>query len=318
MNILFGSNQLSLRGTEIAMYSYADYCEKLLGHRSIIVSKNPNIQPFTHPLGIKKFQERFKDRVYFYDDFHKDIYKIADKEKIDVGYFIKAGMNDGIFLHDRKSVIHAVFQFYDPHADRYCMVSEWLAGLYGARFVPHMIDLPDVDGDLREELGIPKDAIVMGRYGGQETFDVSIAHSAIQDVVSKRDDIYFIFMYTNKFCSDHKQIIHLDGCENMEYKTKFINTCDSMISARKKGESFGLSNLEFSSKNVPNIVYKSDEVIDRAHFQMLGDKAIYYSDYGELCNIINNFKPDKIKDWNAAGEYTPEKVMQIFKKEFLD
>ena len=36
MNIVFHSNQLSLRGTEVAIYDYARYNEEYLGNNSII------------------------------------------------------------------------------------------------------------------------------------------------------------------------------------------------------------------------------------------------------------------------------------------
>ena len=36
--IAFHSNQLSLRGTEIALYAYAKYNEEILGNKSVIFS----------------------------------------------------------------------------------------------------------------------------------------------------------------------------------------------------------------------------------------------------------------------------------------
>ena len=54
MKIAFYSNQLCLRGTEIALYSYADYNEKLLGNESIIVS-----QPSRDLTALPKFKNRF-------------------------------------------------------------------------------------------------------------------------------------------------------------------------------------------------------------------------------------------------------------------
>jgi hypothetical protein len=38
MKILFHSNQLALRGTEVALYDYAHYNENFLGNESLIVS----------------------------------------------------------------------------------------------------------------------------------------------------------------------------------------------------------------------------------------------------------------------------------------
>ena len=41
--IAFLSNKLTLRGTEIAMYDYADYNETLLNNKSIIITRDYNL-----------------------------------------------------------------------------------------------------------------------------------------------------------------------------------------------------------------------------------------------------------------------------------
>ena len=58
MNILFHSNQLGIRGTEIALYDMAHYTEKLLGHTSFIAA--PADSDFS---AFEKFNARFGDRV---------------------------------------------------------------------------------------------------------------------------------------------------------------------------------------------------------------------------------------------------------------
>ena len=60
MKIAFHNNQLSLRGTEVAMYDYAKYNEEILGNESIVISKHPSIWNYSHPLAEKKFKERFR------------------------------------------------------------------------------------------------------------------------------------------------------------------------------------------------------------------------------------------------------------------
>jgi len=49
---------------------------------------------------------------------------------------------------------------------------------------------------------------------------------------------------------------------------------------------------------------------------MLGEKAIQYRTPEQLTEILKTFTPTD-KDWNAYQNYSPEKVMQIFKKIFL-
>ena len=107
----------------------------------------------------------------------------------------------------------------------------------------------------------------------------------------------------------------MEGNSDMEYKTKFINTCDAMLHARHQGESFGLSVGEFSIRNKPVITWTHGR--DGAHIEMLGNRGIYYNNDVELFNILNNFVPDPTKDWNAFKNYNSESVMKIFNNVFL-
>ena len=55
------------------------------------------------------------------------------------------------------------------------------------------------------------------------------------------------------------------------------------------------------------------------HIELLKDQAIWYTE-NNLENILMNFNKNENskKDWNAYKEYTPEKVIQQFKKVFID
>jgi len=312
MKIAFHSNQLSLRGTEVAMYDFAKYNEELLGNESIIISKDPSIWDYSHPMAIKKFNDRFN--VFQYKNFN-DVEKFLDEQKVDVFYAQKSGQRDGIVSRGRKTVIHAVFLYNEPHGDVYAYISEWLGNRFNAPFVPYMVDLPDVEGNLRKELSIPENAIVFGRHGGVETFDISFVKKIVRKKIRYRRNIYFLFMYTNKFI-DHPQVIHLDGNQDLEYKVKFINTCDAMLHARKVGETFGLAVAEFSLRNKPVITFGGSQK-ESAHLHMLGDKSLKYYRKQDLSNLIDSFRPEPNKDWNAYRDYNPENVMNIFKNVFL-
>jgi hypothetical protein len=103
---------------------------------------------------------------------------------------------------------------------------------------------------------------------------------------------------------------------DLEEKVRFINTTDAMIWARHEGETFGISIGEFSSKNKPIITMITG---DTSHVSLLGNKAILYNNNKNLCNVLLNFNPEieKKKNWNAYQDYTPEKVMAIFKNIYL-
>jgi|APGre2960657373_1045057.scaffolds.fasta_scaffold07606_2 hypothetical protein len=316
MKIAFHSNQLGVRGTEIALYDYAFYNREILGNESIIISdRNNDLAAYD------KFNNEFD--VLLYDNFN-EVSQWVDKHKIDVMYYQKSGQHDGKLVNNAKNVVHSIFQFHQPHGDVYGYISEWLSKkMSGGNlpFVPYMVDLLKYDHDMnyREFFGIPKEALVFGYYGGPTSFNIEFAKKAVVDFASKHKDVYFIFMNSERFC-DLVNVIFLESTTDMEKKVGFINTCDACIHARNGGESFGLTVAEFSIKNKPvfTTTYCTDALCDGAHLEMLGDKCVLYNDYDDLIYKFSNAK-DIIKsktDWNAYGKYNPQSVMEQFNNVF--
>ena len=314
MKIAFWDNYLSERGTATALYDYAYYNEKLLNNKSIILyDKNSqyNVEEV-----IEKFKNNFSN-VYGSNGFNEALSIIKEKE-CDILYVIKYGTNDGKISPFCKTVCHGVFVCYEQHGDVYCTVAPNLPG-YNIKIpiLPHMVNLPETEENMRQELGIPNNATVFGRYGGPGEFDDLDVQKILYEFLKNNPDKYALFANTNKFCQDLPNLIHLPKIIDPLKKTKFINTCDAMLWARYRGESFGLSIAEFSSKNKP--VFCKPGHDENRHIELLGDKCIIYN-YNNLYNLLENF--DRIdsntKDWNAYRDYTPEKVMELFKKIVID
>ena len=103
----------------------------------------------------------------------------------------------------------------------------------------------------------------------------------------------------------------------MDEKTEFINTCDAMMWGRSDGEVFSLSQGEFCFKNKPIICTTTTHY--NGHRYLLKDKAIWYNE-ANLKEILINFNREEMSklDWNAYKDYTPENVMNIFKKVYID
>lgn len=312
ITIGFHSNQLCERGTEIALYDYAYHNEELYNNKSIILYDKYN--PNNDQNVIDKFEKQFK--CYAYEKF-SDIEKFIVDEKIDYFYTIKSGENDNLIVKSCPNLIHAVFKI-DPHGEKYAAVSKYLADKHNniIDYVPHMINLPEHTQNMREELKIPNDSIVVGRYGGYYMFDLHIAHRAIQNIIEQDPNIIFLFVNTNKFY-EHPQIIYLDKIIDPAKKVKFINTCDTMIHAGSEGETFGLAVAEFSSLNKP--VITSVSKINNSHIEILGSKGIIYDTEESLINIFKNIRTiiKSKDDWNAYREYTPKKVMKRFMDVFI-
>jgi hypothetical protein len=308
MVVTLHDNSMSVRGTTVALYDYAYYLKHTYNYTCNILYNN------THPLNNKdvigKFNKEFLTESYNNKD---QIDSILSKNKSDYFFAIKGGRQDGVISTVCKNLIMAVgiCSSSDAHGDKYAFCSDWLHRASGsfADVVPHMINLPDVSEDLRLELGIPSDAIVYGRSGGTETFDLFFVRDAIQEIVDLKSNLYFLFQNTDKFIN-HPRVIFLPPNPDMVYKVKFINTCDACLHARQVGESFGLVCGEFSARNKPVITFFNSP--ERNHIEVLGNKGIFYSNKEEIKNILLSFTPDKNVDWNCYRKYYSQPVMNKF------
>ena len=315
--IAFYDNNLTLRGTSNALYNYALYNEKILGNKSIILSKPDD--------NLNLAKEKFKQKFEVFDCWFNQsgTQGFLNEQNVDFFYVIKEGkLTDGIVLTETPTLVHSVFCHNDPHGHKYAYVSDWLAKNQGynpeTHSVPNIVDkLPNPLYDLREKLGIPKNKIVFGCYAGLTEFNISWVHEVINKVVNERDDIVFLFMNINEFVKN-KNIIFLPGTWVLEEKSAFINACDAMIHARMYGETFGLSCGEFSLQNKPVITYAGS--FEKSHIEILGDMGIYYNNYVELYDILSNLKNYiKYSDYTLPyNKFNPETIMEKFNKIFLN
>ena len=318
VKIAFHDNGLSERGTTRAIWDYAYYNKHLLNNKSIIIYNN------NHHSNQKNVIDRIKKEfeVFSYNNWNNQINTILKENKIDILYIIKAGDWDGKLPAPNicKTVVHCVFWCSYPHGDIYSSIAPWVRENNGKfPFVPHMVNIKKYDHNntLREKLGIPKNTVVFGGYGGKENFNLQEVHKVVYSVALKNANIYFLFSNFNRFCPQTKNIIHLPQILEIEDKVTFINTCDAMLWARRDGEVFSMAHGEFSFKNKP-IICK--EIGYLGHKHLLKDKAIWYDTPESLYNILTNLNSsiEKDKDWNAYKEYTPELVMKKFKEVFID
>lgn len=322
-NIAFFARQFSERGTEVAIYDYADWNEKFLENKSYIFCFQIDLMekyfgpcdPSVH----LKYSNRFE--IYYISSI-QEMSEWIDKLTLDVFYTLPSGTPDTVYQFENKqiwknckTVLHCVFETKSPpFADLHCCISPFLNEKYKTSLpvIPHMVQVDPYTENFREILNIPKHALVFGRYGGYPEFNITEAQQAIQKIIQKYSHIYFLFMNTRPFFH-HPQIIYLPKNTDSIYKAALINSCDAMIHARYHGESFGLSIAEFSMKNKPIITCP---IGDLEHIRILKDRAILYRSEEELIHIFEHFPQIKNQrsDWNAYQEFSPENVMQIFQK----
>ena len=326
INIGFFVRHFTERGTEVAIYDYAKYNEEILGNKSYIICFTEKKQkelnmPLTR-ISFPKFKNRFE--VIEIDDIC-DMKELRNKKKLTHFYTLTHGGEDIYDFNNKdiwnkcKTIKHCVFNTKTQESDCYIGISDYLNKYHNTNIqvVPHIIHFPTNSIDnLRKKLNIPENAIVLGRHGGNTTFNIKYVHECIKEILIDREDIYFLFLNTDKFY-EHKQIIYLEKTTDENEKQKFINTCDAMIHARSEGETFGAAVAEFSISNKPVITCNCG---DLEHIKILKNKGIIYNNKEELNRIFHNIE-NIIKsrsDWNAYREYTPEKVMKIFKEICLD
>lgn len=326
LTVLFHSHSLTVRGTEVALFDYGDFNETLLGNRSVMVFPRQGIES---QAAWQKFETRFQTHFY---DTPDELAAIAERCGADLCYFIKKGLNDGVLVPGRRNAIHMVFQHCDPHGEAYAYVSEWLSKTTGKGaypFVPHIIRHPvDTATDMRAELGIPETADVYGVIGGVDSFKILSATNAVLDAIEKTPGKVFVFVNTRmpewfpwtkrriRKALESGRLKYLDQITDFDAKERFINTCDAMLHARRRGETFGIALGEFDVRGKPLLVHHGRKTRDQGHYDILGDTPNYYRSRAEL-NRLLAADPRSLKVSGRYRRYFPETVMPLFEDVFL-
>jgi len=315
MKIAFHSSYLCYRGTEIALMDYARGNQEVLGNQSffLLPSREGGDR---HPVA-QTMRKIAPLRFYRNEEEREGILR---EEGADFFYCIKNGFNDGVFSRKVPTGIHAIFRESEFHGEIFAYVSPWLSEVmaYGkAPWVPHMVSLSDEDGDLRTEDGgqmpedggrrsvvggrwsevkIPSDATVYGRHGGDDSFDIPWVQEAVVETAEKNPEVWFLFLNTREFrgAAGVPNIVFLPATADPILKRRFLNTCDIMLHGRMRGETFGLSCLEFAMLGKPVLTYADSP--ERAHLEILGKAAVGYRHAQDLREYLE----DRGR-WSVAG-----------------
>lgn len=331
MKFLFHAEQLNYRGTTNSILEYARYNQEILGNESVIVYSQDTpagVDVGSAPEVIDSVSKEFKLLTYRDNNHLNDI-----ASEYDFFYSQRAGekidshtKRENAVITSTKMGVHCVFQWHDPHGDVYAYISKWMshnvAKLYNAPvhpWVPYIVDLPQPDYDTRTHLGIPKDKLVIGRFGGYDTFDLPFAQKVVMRIAQERNDIVFLFANTRPFC-DLPNVLFLGPFIGQQQKSNYINSCDAFIHARWLGESFGLAIAESLFFNKP--VLACEIGFDGNHVETLKPFDLIYKDndeedlYRRIVDIRGKIGIDYKK--LAIEQYNPKNVMNQFKAVFID
>lgn len=314
MRVLFSVNTLNYRGTTGAVLDYAKYNQELLGNESVITYDETI--PYEIDMGTEAYVLEDIKKKFNIIPNQGSILPVLENQNFDLVYRIGSGqaLNEKLPI---KDVYHAVFQFKNDQISAY--VSKWLSEKMtngNKPYVNHIVEMPNPCRNYREYFNIPKDAIVLGRHGGMKTFDINFVKEYIKDTINKKKNLYYLFINTEPFFK-HDRIIYVGPVSDKQRISNYIDTCDAMLHARERGESFGLSIAEFLYFDKPVISWQGG--VDKNHVEMLKGTGLLYSDRKELSNIIDNIKQFNKQDFKLrVKNYTPTRVMENFKKVFID
>ena len=167
--VAFLSNKLTVRGSEVAIYDYAYYNEKILKNKSIIITRDYEKIKNEFDVDIQAYNKFKSNFDVFYYNCQNDIDQIVLNNQVTHLFIVKAGTKDDnlITLHC-KNIIQCIFDTSQPHGDVYTPIGNTINQIHCTNYpvLPHIVILPDSNEDLRNALNIPNNAIVFGRYGG--------------------------------------------------------------------------------------------------------------------------------------------------------
>lgn len=329
MKMLFHANDISETGTSTSMWEYASWFKEK-GH--IVEIAYDSSYQSNHKGTINKFREKFE--LLSYSDFNT--FAIQQQNVYDFAYFIKAGSYDGKLMPGSVNAIHAVFQNFEPHGESYAYVSEWIADMISRdqqlwlpkslrrkipnlflnlQDVPHFVNLPNQNDDLRETWGVPKDAFVVLRYGGFDKFDIDWVKQSVSKLVEEHTNLYFVFINTRPFAI-HKRIIYLPIVVDKQYKADALYSADLFLHARAQGECFSMALLEAMSSGISILSWRGG--VDRGHTRVLDEDSFYDSPNSLDLKIRTLLCDDRKRHmYQNLWRYSEEKVMQKFVDVFL-
>ena len=288
MRVLLHDNQLCERGTTTSMLDYARAL-RAGGHETEISYWSQS--PANVPRIIAHIEEEFKLLP------HSSQFEVPKgAEFFDAAYFIKAGANDGLVVPGVRTLVHAVFQQYEPHGSRFAYISDWLAdsmrekvtgsagrenGLLAIgeaaekngcknalnfQSLDLIVDVSSPEGGMRAELGIPEEAFVILRFGGIDTFDIGWAQETVVRLLNQNQDWYFLGLNTAQF-TEHPRALFIPMVMDPVEKASIIAASDVFLTARGHGEAFGVAIAEALQIGIPVLAWQGG--IDRNHVHML-------------------------------------------------
>lgn len=137
-------------------------------------------------------------------------------------------------------------------------------------------------GNLRKELSIPNDAIVIGQIGRPNLFQDSWVYNAFRGL--KSQNVFLICLGCTSFLKTVKKnndnIRLLEATTDSKTIHKFFNSLDILIHRRLDGESFGMNIAEAMMHGIPILTHRAS--VDNAQEELISNDPS--SPIGLICD----------------------------------
>lgn len=317
--VLFHEGVFSQGGTTKALLDYAINNEKILNNKSFLAFHKIENTQNKNLLENKLNDLKDNFEILIYNNYEELENYIKDQD-IQYHYELKSGEKTGFLSTFAKNCIHAVFpqNSNQIHGEVYAFISEWLSkhSQLNIPYVPHIVNCENnlEPKKFREIYNIPEKAKVFGRIGSYNEFNIDFVFNSIKETLNLDSNIWFVFINTPNFI-EHERVLFLPAIFKESEKANFVESCNAMIHARTRGETFGLAISEFSIKNKPVFTYKNSP--EQAHIDILKDQAVLYDNEKNLINLFVEYDFTQSKSYNAYQQFNPLYVMEKFNDVFL-
>lgn len=262
---------------------------------------------FTHPIPTSEEKERvlkllaeagvtqreFRVGARLVEDLHlpwinTDFWDVFRGVDTDVVFTWRSGGREYPFCHMNAPLVEwNVFGWADTSinlrrslAVSACCRSDYISrgGNPNISSIVHLpTDPPMTSENMRRELGIPEDCLVVGMHQrSEDTIFSPIPLNAVKYISEKVPNVIVLFLGGSKKYENQADSLEINGIflhSDSNYLTvsKFLNTLDIYVHGRRDGETLGAAIQEAMIHNLPIISHKSQW---NAHVETIGDGGI--------------------------------------------
>ena len=217
---------------------------------------------------------------------------------------------------------------YIQSIDWFIFISDWLKSqspwhLGKAQTIYLSTGLPKTSEDLRTSLGIPADAMVLGRITRPDLNDDDFVPRLVGKLQEK--NVYFVLLAATHTTIDlaekYSNVVVLKPSTDEVQLSKFYNTIDILIHYRIEGETFGMNIAEAMMHGKPVVSHFSHvdnsqaELLDKTEDGEVGRVSKFH----DLEQYLGNIRAylDDPELLRFAGNNAKKRAMRLFSEEVI-